>query len=340
MSAIGACCAEIHTAARNSTAISTNSRGAGREMEYARAVDCCPSCQSRQVRRKHVPWFARIAKRLTARRPYVCETCGWRGWRQPSKQPARQQSPATQWTSRIFSDALRFHALRILHRVPDEWFVSGMRHLRLWRLQVSRSEVLRLSAFFALGLGAGVFVVWNASEPSFEPRSPGTTTPMTETATTGTGSPALPSPPASNSPVASVSQAPTIAPRVPSVRPPARAPQKSARASSRSAPSTPAPRSATRTPPQQTNGTTGRSAATTSARPHGSLAIESAPSGARVSFNGRAVGSTPVVLRNVPAGTHLVRIEADGYQPWAWTARVVGNRQNRLTVKLSGSAIR
>jgi hypothetical protein len=75
----------------------------------------------------------------------------------------------------------------------------------------------------------------------------------------------------------------------------------------------------------------------------GTLTVNSVPQGARLSFDGRPVGSTPIVLRNVPAGTHLVRIEADGYQVWAWTARVVAHQQNTLTVRLvavpTGSAV-
>jgi hypothetical protein len=65
------------------------------------------------------------------------------------------------------------------------------------------------------------------------------------------------------------------------------------------------------------------------------MAIESHPPGARVSVDGRRVGSTPVVLRDVPAGTRLVRVEADGYHVWAWTARVVANQQSRVSVKLT-----
>jgi hypothetical protein len=58
-----------------------------------------------------------------------------------------------------------------------------------------------------------------------------------------------------------------------------------------------------------------------------------------VSLDGRAFGSTPIVLKDVPAGTHLVRLEADGYQVWAWTARVVANQPNTLTIKLVAAPI-
>jgi hypothetical protein len=57
-----------------------------------------------------------------------------------------------------------------------------------------------------------------------------------------------------------------------------------------------------------------------------------------VSVDGRRVGATPLVLNNIIPGTHLVRVEADGYQVWAWTAQVVANQRNRVTVKLFRSA--
>jgi len=53
-----------------------------------------------------------------------------------------------------------------------------------------------------------------------------------------------------------------------------------------------------------------------------------------VTLNGRRVGSTPLVLKSVVAGTHIVRVEADGYQAWAWTARVVANQHSRVSVTL------
>ena len=71
------------------------------------------------------------------------------------------------------------------------------------------------------------------------------------------------------------------------------------------------------------------------ARSRGSVAIDSIPPGARVLVDGRRVGSTPLVLEDVPAGTRLVRVEADGYPVWAWTVRVVANQRSRVTVKLN-----
>ncbi|HSC29727.1 MAG TPA: PEGA domain-containing protein [Vicinamibacterales bacterium] len=66
----------------------------------------------------------------------------------------------------------------------------------------------------------------------------------------------------------------------------------------------------------------------------GTLAIESDPTGARVSVNGRFVGVTPVVLRGLPAGSCVVRVESDGYELWSTAARVVANRRTRLAAIL------
>jgi len=67
----------------------------------------------------------------------------------------------------------------------------------------------------------------------------------------------------------------------------------------------------------------------------GSLSIGSAPQGARVFVNGAPVGSTPLVLDNLPVGSRAVRIEADGYQRWSASTRVVANQQTRLSAILA-----
>jgi len=92
-------------------------------------------------------------------------------------------------------------------------------------------------------------------------------------------------------------------------------------------------------------GTTGRQTAVpnqaartsraTAASYRGSLSIGSAPQGARVFVNGAPVGSTPLVLDNLPVGSRAVRIEADGYQRWSATTRVVANQQTRLSAILA-----
>ena len=91
-------------------------------------------------------------------------------------------------------------------------------------------------------------------------------------------------------------------------------------------------------------GTTGRPTApnqaartsrATAASYRGSLSIGSAPQGARVFVNGAPVGSTPLVLDNLPVGSRAVRIEAEGYQRWSASTRVVANKQTRLSATLA-----
>ena len=358
-------------------------------------MEGCPSCQSRRLRRRRVPWFARIAKRLTARRPYICDGCGWHGWRTPllaartlvelppqtrasikvdplsstvddgarpcdslemfqSENPACQESiPEHQpeslrqaapieltpragsstapWLPRTLS-----HARRLLHRVAHERFVTGMSGYQLRRLDLSRSEVIRASGVFALGLAAGAFMAWNASESALQAPSAAAPSPMATSATTGTR-PAEPHPQSRlGSPIASVGRLPSVAPPLQAARPRTRDSQRVAFVSGRPAPFQPERRSTTRTQPaaQSTQVGLRTTAGGTLARSRGSVAIDSIPPGARVLVDGRGVGSTPLVLEDVPAGTRLVRVEADGYPVWAWTVRVVANQRSRVTVKL------
>lgn len=78
----------------------------------------------------------------------------------------------------------------------------------------------------------------------------------------------------------------------------------------------------------------GRQAAVNGPRYRGALAIDSDPPGAVVSVDGRVVGSTPVLLRDMPAGSCVVRVESSGYELWSAAARVVANKQTRVTATL------
>jgi hypothetical protein len=78
----------------------------------------------------------------------------------------------------------------------------------------------------------------------------------------------------------------------------------------------------------------GKAAAARPASYQGSLAFQSAPQGARVFVNGAFVGSTPLILQNLPVGSRAVRIEADGYQRWSASTRVVANQQTRISATL------
>ena len=81
---------------------------------------------------------------------------------------------------------------------------------------------------------------------------------------------------------------------------------------------TPAPppsRSAAAAPAPPAGGpTTGRAA--------GALAVDSRPTGARVFLDGKPVGTTPLMVPSVAAGEHAIRLELDGYRPWASSVRM------------------
>ena len=66
----------------------------------------------------------------------------------------------------------------------------------------------------------------------------------------------------------------------------------------------------------------------------GGITVQSRPAGARVFVNDRLAGSTPVAISDLPAGPATVRIEMDGYQPWATTVRVGAGQQTRVAASL------
>jgi hypothetical protein len=74
--------------------------------------------------------------------------------------------------------------------------------------------------------------------------------------------------------------------------------------------------------------------AATEGRFVGSLAVDSRPTGAKVFMDGTLVGTTPMVLPSVPAGSHAIRLEHDGYRHWSSSVRIVASEQNRVTASL------
>ena len=66
----------------------------------------------------------------------------------------------------------------------------------------------------------------------------------------------------------------------------------------------------------------------------GTLLIESDPAGAAAFVNQESVGSTPVLLKDLRAGSYVVRLEYEGYQRWSTAATVSAVRQERVRAKL------
>jgi len=66
----------------------------------------------------------------------------------------------------------------------------------------------------------------------------------------------------------------------------------------------------------------------------GAISVESQPAGAQVSVDGRLVGVTPLVGWELPAGSHVVRIDHDGYDRWSAAIRVVTEQTVNLVTEL------
>ena len=66
----------------------------------------------------------------------------------------------------------------------------------------------------------------------------------------------------------------------------------------------------------------------------GTIVVESRPTPARVFIDGREAGRTPLVVPNVRAGSHVVRIELDGHRTWTSAVRVVAGERRRVTASL------
>jgi serine/threonine-protein kinase len=66
----------------------------------------------------------------------------------------------------------------------------------------------------------------------------------------------------------------------------------------------------------------------------GSLSVDSRPVGASVFVDGRPMGRTPMLVPQIGAGEHIVRLEHDGYRKWSSSIRVVSGERNRVTASL------
>jgi hypothetical protein len=69
----------------------------------------------------------------------------------------------------------------------------------------------------------------------------------------------------------------------------------------------------------------------------GTLRVESRPSGAAVTIDGRAVGTTPLQVSDLAPGAHVVRIELPGHRPWSTTATIVAGQSIRVAASLEES---
>jgi hypothetical protein len=66
----------------------------------------------------------------------------------------------------------------------------------------------------------------------------------------------------------------------------------------------------------------------------GSIEIQSNPRGAQVLLDGTVVGRAPMSIADVSEGTHEVRLELDGFKPWATSVRVKDGSRARVGASL------
>jgi len=65
-----------------------------------------------------------------------------------------------------------------------------------------------------------------------------------------------------------------------------------------------------------------------------SLQVDSRPAGARVFVDGAPVGTTPLLLPDVSAGPHSVRIDLPGYRPWIASVTLTRGVRSRIGASL------
>ncbi len=66
---------------------------------------------------------------------------------------------------------------------------------------------------------------------------------------------------------------------------------------------------------------------------HGDLEVTSLPSGAVVYVDGKSIGASPVRVRELPAGEHFLRVEAEGRKPYMKAVTIIQG-ENRIPVEL------
>jgi hypothetical protein len=66
----------------------------------------------------------------------------------------------------------------------------------------------------------------------------------------------------------------------------------------------------------------------------GSLQVASRPSGAQVFIDDNLIGTTPLLLSNVAAGSRHLRVELSGYKIWTTSVRIEPSARRRVSASL------
>ena len=74
--------------------------------------------------------------------------------------------------------------------------------------------------------------------------------------------------------------------------------------------------------------------ATTAANSTGSLQVASRPSGAQVFVDDYLIGTTPLLLSNVAAGSRRLKIELSGYKVWTTSVQIKPSARLRVSASL------
>lgn len=291
-------------------------------------MTCCPACgDSRWVYpRQHA--LGGAIKSFAGWYPYKCQSCGWRGWCRSFT--ARDDTPTgNSPESAPGSVVPRLADVQLMaadvFRSLEQRVAPGVRRLAARRPLTRLSLAMWLIALVAVGLLV-VGVQFSAQKPTSE---------------SSAFAPAAPSSPSIQQPVESPSPSVERASlsEPPAVMPAADVAPVEARASAVAMKPSVAPDLTSARPVAAVRPTAQRAAVAAPAAAHspkyrGSLAITSEPSGALVVVDGQAIGSTPVVVRDVRAGSRVVRIESSGYEPWSTAARVVADKETRVNATL------
>lgn len=296
----------------------------------------CPACaESRWVHPAYLA-LGRLTKSLTGWHPYACQACGWQGWSRSRADEHEGETPLLpllrhrlalavqrlrQMTRRWSADAKE--AATALARLVQQHMAGVMERLTRGRHVTIPGFATWLIAGLVIGLVAIVVGVVSSREtPSSEPRQRSTDVALR-------AAPA--SPPGQTVPDPNVHR-PAETPSTPGRTAVVPASEKSPIEPSPS-PDVPVMRSPA---PLATSGRADRGV---KAKPNrseyrGSLVITSDPAGAVVAVDGRVIGPTPVMLKDVRVGSRVVRIESTGYEPWSAAARVAADKETRVNATL------
>ena len=66
----------------------------------------------------------------------------------------------------------------------------------------------------------------------------------------------------------------------------------------------------------------------------GTIEVNSQPERAQVALNGVLVGTSPLMLVDIPVGSRVVRVQLTGYQSWSDAIRVVANQRTKVMATL------